>query len=139
MNAMSDGIATLLRARMNQRVERCEAAGIQLKILILDGACLHRKLRRTPRDAHNFVDRHESYTLDRDGTIVTVQGGEIMADDMTKAAQLAAWCFCKPLLAAQPPRGGSTKTNSEQTGLRRQKLPVRSVYRIGPTGVLLRI
>eukprot|EP00959_Pyramimonas_sp_CCMP1952_P279231 5837842-Pyramimonas_sp.AAC.1 len=45
MNAMSDDIATLLRARMNQRTERCKAVGIQSGIMILNDACLRWKLR----------------------------------------------------------------------------------------------
>eukprot|EP00959_Pyramimonas_sp_CCMP1952_P249415 5213689-Pyramimonas_sp.AAC.1 len=35
MNAMWDDIVTLLRARMNQRIERCKAAGTQRKIMVL--------------------------------------------------------------------------------------------------------
>eukprot|EP00959_Pyramimonas_sp_CCMP1952_P349607 7325286-Pyramimonas_sp.AAC.1 len=96
MNATWDDIATLLRARMNQRAERHKAAGIQPKLMILDGARLHRKVRHTPHNACHFVDQHESYTLDRDGTMVRVQGGEIMADHTMKAAQLAAWLLCQP-------------------------------------------
>eukprot|EP00959_Pyramimonas_sp_CCMP1952_P355168 7439693-Pyramimonas_sp.AAC.1 len=69
MNAMWDDIATLLRARMNQRVERCRAAGIQPRIMILDGACLCRKSRRTPFDAYRVADHRESYTLDRYDTM----------------------------------------------------------------------
>eukprot|EP00959_Pyramimonas_sp_CCMP1952_P167815 3507178-Pyramimonas_sp.AAC.1 len=38
MDVMWDDIATLLRARMNQRVERCNAAGVQPRMMILDGA-----------------------------------------------------------------------------------------------------
>eukprot|EP00959_Pyramimonas_sp_CCMP1952_P110603 2313804-Pyramimonas_sp.AAC.1 len=81
MNAMWDDIATLLRAPMNQRVERCRAAGIQPEIMILDSACLYRRARHC-----HFADRHESYTLARDGAMVTAQGGEILADHMMEAA-----------------------------------------------------
>eukprot|EP00959_Pyramimonas_sp_CCMP1952_P122962 2570480-Pyramimonas_sp.AAC.1 len=70
MNAMWDDIATLPRARINQRIERCEAAGIQPTRMSLDGACLCRKLRRTPNDAYHFADKNESCKLDRDGAVV---------------------------------------------------------------------
>eukprot|EP00959_Pyramimonas_sp_CCMP1952_P181572 3796210-Pyramimonas_sp.AAC.1 len=72
MNVLWDDVAILLRARVHQRIERCKAAGIQPKIMILDGACLCRKLRNTPRDACRFVDRQESCTLDKDGAMVRV-------------------------------------------------------------------
>eukprot|EP00959_Pyramimonas_sp_CCMP1952_P343157 7188444-Pyramimonas_sp.AAC.1 len=74
MKTMWDDIATLLRARMNQRIERCEAARIHPKTMILDDACLYWKLRHTPNDAHHLADQHESCNLDRDGTMVEVQG-----------------------------------------------------------------
>eukprot|EP00959_Pyramimonas_sp_CCMP1952_P380758 7977595-Pyramimonas_sp.AAC.1 len=64
--------------------------------MILDGACRRRKLRHTSSDACHFVDRHGPCRLDSDGATVEVQGGEIIADHMIKAARLAAWFFCQP-------------------------------------------
>eukprot|EP00959_Pyramimonas_sp_CCMP1952_P020661 435968-Pyramimonas_sp.AAC.1 len=48
MNAVWDDIVTLLRARVNQRIERWKIARIQPKMMILDGACMYPKLRHNP-------------------------------------------------------------------------------------------
>eukprot|EP00959_Pyramimonas_sp_CCMP1952_P082682 1727837-Pyramimonas_sp.AAC.1 len=47
-------------------------------------------------DGYHFVDKHESCNLGEDGQTVDVQGGELMADHMMKAARLAAWFACQP-------------------------------------------
>eukprot|EP00959_Pyramimonas_sp_CCMP1952_P196256 4103113-Pyramimonas_sp.AAC.1 len=96
MDAAWDDISTLLRARMNQRLERCRAAGIQPKVMILDGVSLHRKLLHTSPDARHFRDQHDSYTRGKDGVPTRAVAAKLFADQTLKTAKLAAWFLSQP-------------------------------------------
>eukprot|EP00959_Pyramimonas_sp_CCMP1952_P036129 755799-Pyramimonas_sp.AAC.1 len=67
IDPMWDDVATLVRAQMNRRIEDYKAAGICPRIMILDGACLYRKLRHPAGDSYHFLSEHSDYQIDRDG------------------------------------------------------------------------
>eukprot|EP00959_Pyramimonas_sp_CCMP1952_P100922 2111089-Pyramimonas_sp.AAC.1 len=61
VDRMWDDVATLVRARMNRRIEGYKAAGTSPRIMILDGASLYRKLQHPPGDFYHFVSEHSDY------------------------------------------------------------------------------
>eukprot|EP00959_Pyramimonas_sp_CCMP1952_P332620 6965203-Pyramimonas_sp.AAC.1 len=93
---MWDDVATLVRAQMNRRIEDYIAVGICPRIMILDGACLCRKMRHPIGDSYDFLSDHNDYKIDRDGRMVSCVAAEMFTEHMLKAARLAALFFCQP-------------------------------------------
>eukprot|EP00959_Pyramimonas_sp_CCMP1952_P334332 7001777-Pyramimonas_sp.AAC.1 len=90
VDRMWDDVATLVRARMNRRIEDYKAAGTFARIMILDCACLYRKLQHPQRDFYHFLSEHSDYKVDKDGHMVKGKAAEICAEHMFKAAKLSA-------------------------------------------------
>eukprot|EP00959_Pyramimonas_sp_CCMP1952_P236402 4940200-Pyramimonas_sp.AAC.1 len=77
---MWDDVATLVRAQMNRRIEDYKAAGIRPRIMILDGACLCRKMRRPVGDTYHFLSEHSDCQIDRDGRMVSCKAAEMFTE-----------------------------------------------------------
>eukprot|EP00959_Pyramimonas_sp_CCMP1952_P374262 7837945-Pyramimonas_sp.AAC.1 len=73
---MWDDVATLVRARTNRRIEDYKAAGAFPRIMILDGACLNRKLRHPSSDFYHFLSEHSDHKIDKDGQMVRGSAAE---------------------------------------------------------------
>eukprot|EP00959_Pyramimonas_sp_CCMP1952_P405363 8496030-Pyramimonas_sp.AAC.1 len=67
VSQMWGDVATLVRARMNRRIESYKAMGISPRIMILDRVSLYRKLRHPPGDFYHFWSDHSDYKKDMDG------------------------------------------------------------------------
>eukprot|EP00959_Pyramimonas_sp_CCMP1952_P399759 8376271-Pyramimonas_sp.AAC.1 len=116
ISQMWDDVATLVRARMNRRIESYKAAGTFPRIMILDGASLYRKLQHPPVDCYHFWSVHSHYKMDRDGQIVNVRAAQLCAEHVFKAAKLAALFFCQPSGGPAAQGGGtSEKTRAERS------------------------
>eukprot|EP00959_Pyramimonas_sp_CCMP1952_P017261 366460-Pyramimonas_sp.AAC.1 len=114
VNRMWDDVATLVRARMNRRIRGYKAAGTFPRIMILDGACLYRKLQHPQRDLHYFLSEHSDYKVDRDGQVVKAKAAEMCVEHMFKAAKLAVLFFCQPSGGQAVQRGTpSTKKRAD--------------------------
>eukprot|EP00959_Pyramimonas_sp_CCMP1952_P028416 595804-Pyramimonas_sp.AAC.1 len=93
---MWDNVATLVRARMNRRIEHCKAIGMLPRIMILDGVSLYRQLKHRPGDVPHYGASHPGYKLNNGGRIERANAVQLCADYMIKAAKLAIFCFCQP-------------------------------------------
>eukprot|EP00959_Pyramimonas_sp_CCMP1952_P281537 5884889-Pyramimonas_sp.AAC.1 len=82
-------VATLVRARMNRRIEHYKVIGMFPRIMILDGVSLYRQLRHRPLDIFHYDASHPDYKLNNGGRIESVNAGQLCADDMIKTAKLA--------------------------------------------------
>eukprot|EP00959_Pyramimonas_sp_CCMP1952_P260660 5450039-Pyramimonas_sp.AAC.1 len=96
VDPMWGDVATLVRARMNRRIEHYKAIGIFPRIMILDGVSLYRQLRHRPGDTFHFGASHPGYKSNNGGRIVSASAGESCADYMAKTAELAVLFFCQP-------------------------------------------
>eukprot|EP00959_Pyramimonas_sp_CCMP1952_P150709 3154028-Pyramimonas_sp.AAC.1 len=122
---MWDDVATLVRARMNRRIEDYKAAGTFPRIMVLDGACLYRKLQHPASDCYHFLSGHSDYKIDKDGEMVSGRAAEIFAEHMFKAAEFAALFFCQP--AGGPAvQGGKHRRRKEPMGARQRRPPLKS-------------
>eukprot|EP00959_Pyramimonas_sp_CCMP1952_P467074 9491003-Pyramimonas_sp.AAC.1 len=75
INPMWDDVATLIRARMNRRIECYKAMGLFPRIMILDGVSLSRQLRHRPGDIFHFASDHNEYKMSKGGQIVSANAG----------------------------------------------------------------
>eukprot|EP00959_Pyramimonas_sp_CCMP1952_P005432 114548-Pyramimonas_sp.AAC.1 len=89
-------VATLVRDRMNRRIESYKAMGILPRIMIVGGGGLYRKLRHPSGDFYHFWSDHGDYEMDKDGPMVNVKAAQLCSEHMFKAAELAALFFCQP-------------------------------------------
>eukprot|EP00959_Pyramimonas_sp_CCMP1952_P451176 9446009-Pyramimonas_sp.AAC.1 len=96
VNRMLDDVATIVRARMNRRIEDCKTAGIFPRIMILDGACLYRKLQHPQGDVYHFLSEHSEYKVERGGHMVKAKAAEMCVEHMFMAAKLAVLFFGEP-------------------------------------------
>eukprot|EP00959_Pyramimonas_sp_CCMP1952_P202616 4237161-Pyramimonas_sp.AAC.1 len=58
VSQMWGDVATLVRARMNRRIESYKAMGLCPRVMTLDGVSLYRKLRHRPGDFNHFASEH---------------------------------------------------------------------------------
>eukprot|EP00959_Pyramimonas_sp_CCMP1952_P065989 1377574-Pyramimonas_sp.AAC.1 len=54
VDPMWDDVTTLVRARMNRRIERYKAMGMFPRIMVLAGVSLYRQLRHRPGDFFHY-------------------------------------------------------------------------------------
>eukprot|EP00959_Pyramimonas_sp_CCMP1952_P355512 7446060-Pyramimonas_sp.AAC.1 len=119
VSRMWDNVATIVRARMNRRIEDYKAVGEFPRIMILDGACLHRKLQHPQGDFYHFQSEHNDYKVDKDGQMAKAKAAEMRAEH---TAILAVLFFVNPP-AAQPFRGGTHRRRKEPMVIRWKRLP----------------
>eukprot|EP00959_Pyramimonas_sp_CCMP1952_P069935 1460197-Pyramimonas_sp.AAC.1 len=112
---MWDDVATLVRARMNRRVEDYEAAGTFPRIMVLDCACFYRKLQRPSSDVYHFLSEHSGSKIDKDGQMVRGKAAEMFGEHIFKAAKLAALLFCQPS-GGPAVQGGSPSAKKRADG-----------------------
>eukprot|EP00959_Pyramimonas_sp_CCMP1952_P398417 8348088-Pyramimonas_sp.AAC.1 len=65
---------------MNRRIEGYKAVGTSPRIMIIDGACLYRKLQHPPGDFYHFAFEHRDYKVDRDGQMVNAKAAELCVE-----------------------------------------------------------
>ena len=102
-------VATLVRAKMNQRLQRSWSGQSFPNVMILDGSNLFRKLVHPNGDAYHFLLQHPTHRMEKGGSMVQAGAHEIVWDHMLKAARLAAYLFCQPA-------GGSAVTAGRNKG-----------------------
>eukprot|EP00959_Pyramimonas_sp_CCMP1952_P453278 9467972-Pyramimonas_sp.AAC.1 len=96
VSRMWDDVATTVRARLNRRIEGYKDVGAFPRIMIIDGACLYRKLQHSQGDSHHFHSEHNDYKENKDGQMVSAKAAELCVEHMFKAAKLAVLFFCQP-------------------------------------------
>ena len=99
---MWDDVATMVRARMNRRIEHFETMGLFPRIMILDGVSLYRQLRHRNEDAFHFCASHDDYQVFDGGKSRKVLAAELCVESMITSAKLAVLVFSVSLPAAQP-------------------------------------
>eukprot|EP00959_Pyramimonas_sp_CCMP1952_P397747 8334235-Pyramimonas_sp.AAC.1 len=97
-----DDAATLVRAKMNQRIGRYKVMVAYPGIRILDGVSLYGKLPRPADDAYLFFAHHDSYMVEQEIELQKATVAKIFEDRRLETAKLAALFFSASPLAAQP-------------------------------------
>mgnify|MGYP003338517045 CR=1 FL=1 len=64
MHPFWNGAMILIRAHLCQRIEWYRAAGVQLKVMVLDGAAFYKTPRKPARDSYHFLPEHDDYRTD---------------------------------------------------------------------------
>ena len=87
-------VASLIRAKMNQRLQHHWYCPSFPNVMILDGSNLFRSLVHPDGDAYHFLQKHPNHRLEKGGSMVQAGANEIFWEHMKKAARLATYLFC---------------------------------------------
>ena len=70
-------VATLIRAKMNQRLQRNWSGLAFPNVMILGGSSLFRKLVHPHGDAYHFLFQHPDYKIEKGGSMIQARAHQL--------------------------------------------------------------